>query len=156
MTQKWDSKKYSENASFVSTLGLPVLDLLAPKPNEKILDLGCGDGTLANEIQSFGCEVIGVDASDSMVAATKEKGIPAFHQSGEQLEFDNQFDAVFSNAALHWMTDYDAVLTGVHSALKHQGRFVGEFGGYGNIQSITDAIDMVFRDNPQFGKYQSP
>uniref|UniRef100_UPI003BB69CCB class I SAM-dependent methyltransferase n=1 Tax=Endozoicomonas sp. ALE010 TaxID=3403081 RepID=UPI003BB69CCB len=156
VSQKWNSKKYSKDASFVSELGFPVVDLLAPKNGEIILDLGCGDGTLAKKLESFGCEVIGVDFSESMVSSAKEKGIEAYCLSGEKLKFREHFDAVFSNAALHWMTDYDSVLNGVFSALKSNGRFIGEFGGIGNIKTITDAIDYVFKSNPKLGCYQSP
>ncbi len=154
--QNWDSERYSNNASFVSELGLPVLDLLSPKAGESILDLGCGDGTLALKIQDYGATVTGVDFSPEMIQSAQGKGINALCQSGEYLGFANQFDAVFSNAALHWMTGSLAVIEGVDRSLKSHGRFVGEFGGAGNINAITDAINMVYEANPQFGQYKSP
>ena len=156
MTQKWNSEKYTQDASFVSTLGMPVIELLSPKMDEKILDLGCGDGTLANKLTLFGCDVTGIDFSESMVNSARNKGVNAFCLSGEKLAFNQQFDAVFSNAALHWMTDYNAVLKGVHSSLTSNGRFVGEFGGFGNIASITKAIESVYQETPELGVYQSP
>ncbi len=156
MTQKWNSEKYAQDASFVSILGMPVVELLAPKSNETILDLGCGDGTLSKKLMSFGCNVTGVDFSESMISAAQKKGIHAFCMSGEKLTFNDEFDAVFSNAALHWMTDYNSVLKGVHSALKPDGRFVGEFGGIGNIASITTGIESVYQKIPELGIYQSP
>ncbi len=156
MAQKWDSEKYSQQAVFVSKLGLPVFDLLAPQHNETILDLGCGDGTLAQKLTVLGCDVTGVDTSESMVSAARKKGIKAFCQSGEQLTFNDEFDAVFSNAALHWMKDYHAVLKGVVASLHSNGRFVGEFGGFGNIASIAEAIKSVYQQTFQLDEYQSP
>ena len=156
MAQKWNSEEYANDASFVSALGMPVVDLLAPQAGEKILDLGCGDGTLALKIASLGCDVVGVDFSESMVLSAQEKGITALCQSGECLSFSEEFDAVFSNAALHWMTDYDAVLKGVHSSLKPGGRFIGEFGGAGNIAAIRKGIEAAFANTPELGEYRSP
>jgi len=154
--QKWNAKKYSQDAAFVSNLGSPVVELLAPQKGENILDLGCGDGTLAKKLEDFGCTVTGVDFDQDMIMAAKEKGINAFQQSGEALQFHNQFDAVFSNAALHWMTNYKSVLSGVHKALKSHGRFVAEFGGYGNTQTITEAIETAYSTYTELEPYQSP
>ena len=113
-SQVWDPKRYAQEAGFVSALGLPVVELLAPKSGEKILDLGCGDGTLALKLMEMGCDVIGVDSSSEFVAAARKKGVNAQCVDGRQLRFDREFDAVFSNAAMHWMRrDQDAVLNGV-------------------------------------------
>ncbi|MEM9215398.1 MAG: methyltransferase domain-containing protein [Cyanobacteria bacterium P01_F01_bin.150] len=139
--QRWNPSQYAKNARFVADLGAPVLELLAPQAGERILDLGCGDGVLTKKLQILGCEVLGVDASPEMVMATKNLGIPALVMSGEKLSFEEEeFDAVFSNAALHWMTQPDAVISGVYRSLKPGGRFVGEFGGYGNVAKISGAI----------------
>ena len=154
--QTWRANEYEKNAAFVSALGSPVLDLLAPQPGEKILDLGCGDGTLALQIQQVGAEVMAVDSSDSMVKAAQEKGLAAAVVNGETLTFNSAFDAVFTNAALHWMKDYQAVIAGVHRALKPNGRFVGEFGGAGNIQCLLEAIATTFKEYPEFGEFESP
>jgi trans-aconitate methyltransferase len=140
-SQVWDPKRYAEEAGFVSALGLPVVELLAPKSGEKILDLGCGDGTLALRLMEMGCDVIGVDSSPEFVAAAREKGVDAQCVDGQKLRFNREFDAVFSNAALHWMTDPKAVISGVYRALKPSGRFVGEFGGRGNVACIIDALN---------------
>ena len=142
-SQVWDPKTYAAEAGFVSTLGLPVVELLAPKPGEKILDLGCGDGTLALKLMDIGCEVVGVDASSEFVTAAREKGVDARRLDGQKLVFDREFDAVFSNAALHWMTDPEAVIGGVHRALKPSGRFVGELGGRGNVGSIIETLNQT-------------
>lgn len=141
--QVWDPKRYAAEAGFVSTLGLPVVELLAPKSGEKILDLGCGDGTLALKLMEIGSHVVGVDSSSEFVTAAREKGVDARCMDGQQLLFNHEFDAVFSNAALHWMKDPEAVIGGVHRALKPSGRFVGEFGGRGNVDCIIDALSQI-------------
>src|SRR3974377_1486440 len=105
----WDPEEYARNARFVSDFGAALLEWLAPKQGELILDLGCGDGALTGKIAASGAEVIGVDASPRMVEAARGRGIEAVVMSGEALTFQSDFDAVFSNAALHWMRDIDAV-----------------------------------------------
>lgn len=142
MTQGWDPERYARTARFVSDLGAPVLDLLAPQPGERILDLGCGDGVLTAELVARGCVVVvvGVDASAAQVEAARRRGLDARVMSGEQLAFDGEFDAVFSNAALHWMRDADAVIAGVRRALRPGGRFVGELGGHGCVAQIVAAL----------------
>src|ERR1700733_1442003 len=140
MTQTWNPDQYARNARFVSDLGAPVLELLDPQPGERILDLGCGDGVLTAKLQSLGCDVLGVDASAAQVEATKKLGVSAQTIDGENLPFENEFDAVFSNAALHWMrNDPDAVIAGVHKALRPGGRFVAEMGGDRCVEKIRTA-----------------
>jgi len=140
-SQEWSSSRYAENARFVSDLGAPVLELLNPQPGERILDLGCGDGALTEKISARGAEVVGVDGSPDMVAAASRKGIDARAMNAFQLDFRAEFDAVFSNAALHWMRrDPDAVIQGVRRALKPRGRFAAEMGGHGNVAAITLAL----------------
>jgi len=139
----WDPARYAEQARYVAELGLPVVTLLNPQRGERILDLGCGDGALTQKLQEFGCEVIGIDASAEMVAAVQALNLNALTIDAQQLAFAEEFDAVFSNAALHWMKDHDAVLRGVWLALKPGGRFVGEFGGQGNVQKIVNAINSA-------------
>ena len=141
--QHWDPAQYAEHARFVSDLGIPVMELLAPKPGERILDLGCGDGALTLKLAKHGCTVVGVDSSPEMVAAAKSLGLTAQVMNGHTLPFTNKFDAVFSNAALHWMTHPKDVIASVWRALKPGGRFVGEFGGYGNVASIVTAIESA-------------
>ncbi len=139
--QHWDPAQYAEHARFVSDLGMPVVELLSPRPGEDILDLGCGDGALTLKLSQLGCRVVGVDASPEMVAASNALGLTAQVMDGQTLTFINEFDAVFSNAALHWMTRPKDVIAGVWRALKPGGRFVGEFGGYGNVDAIITAIE---------------
>ena len=138
--QTWDPARYAHNARFVSELGLPVVELLAPQPGERLLDLGCGDGALTEKLVTCGCSVVGVDASSAQVEAARGRGLDVRVMSGEALQFECEFDAVFSNAALHWMKKPDAVLAGVHRALRPDGRFVGEFGGAGNVAAIEAAL----------------
>jgi trans-aconitate methyltransferase len=138
--QIWDPQGYARHASFVPALGVPVLQLLDPQPGEQVLDLGCGDGVLTQEIVARGAVVVGVDASPSMVEAARARGLDACVMAGEALAFAGDFDAVFSNAALHWMRDAEAVIAGVARALRPGGRFVGEFGGHGNVAAIVVAL----------------
>lgn len=143
--QAWNAARYARNAGFVPALGAPVADLLAARPGEHILDLGCGDGVLTARLAAIGAHVIGVDASPDLVAAAVERGVDARVMDGQALAFDHAFDAVFSNAALHWMRAPNAVLAGVQRALKPGGRFVGEFGGHGNVAAIVTALRASLR-----------
>jgi trans-aconitate methyltransferase len=142
--QTWNATQYALNGRFVAELAGGVIDLLDPRPSERILDLGCGDGALTAKIAASGAKVRGVDSSSSMVEAAQKQGIDAQVMSADALEFNHEFDAVFSNAALHWMRNQDTVLAGVHRALKPGGRFVAEMGGHGNIAAIQVALLAVF------------
>ena len=142
--QDWKADRYAEHAHFVPALGAPVLELLNPQAGERILDLGCGDGVLTEKLAAAGAIVVGVDAAADMIAASKKRGLDARVMEGGKLEFNAEFDAVFSNAALHWMkSDRDAVIAGAYRALKPGGRFVGEMGGHGCVAAITIAIIAV-------------
>ncbi len=140
---RWDPSLYATHASFVPALGAAVLDLLAPQPSERVLDLGCGDGVLTQKLIAAGCDVVGVDADPAMVAAAQAKGIDARLGDARALDFDAEFDAVFTNAALHWVGQPDVVTAGVKRALKAGGRYVGEFGGHANIAAIRTALIAV-------------
>jgi len=139
----WDPALYAANAAFVPALGSAVLDLLAPKVGERILDLGCGDGVLTLKLVEAGCTVVGVDADPAMVAAAQAKGLDARLGDARALDFAGEFDAVFTNAALHWVGQPDVVTVGVRRALKPGGRYVGEFGGHANIAAIRTALIAV-------------
>jgi trans-aconitate methyltransferase len=143
MTQIWNPTAYAEAGAFVPSLGAGVLEWLAPQPGERILDLGCGDGQLTTKIAARGAEVVGFDASAAMIAVARSRGIEAHLGNAESLPFNHEFDAVFSNAALHWVRDQDAMLAGVHRALKPGGRFVAEMGGQGNVAAIRTALIAV-------------
>lgn len=141
---EWKAERYAKNADFVPALGRPVVNLLAPKAGERILDLGCGDGVLTAQIAETGAIVTGIDASPDMIAAARRRGLDARVIDGQSLAFAGEFDAVFSNAAIHWMAnDPGAVIAGVKRALKPGGRFVAEMGGHGNIAAIVVAMMVV-------------
>ena len=142
--EAWSAEEYAAHAAFVATLGKPLLSLLNLKPGMKVLDLGCGDGTLSREISQSGADVVAIDLSPDMVAHAKASGVDARIGDGQHLHFHNEFDAVFSNAALHWMTENpQAAVDGVYRALKPGGRFVAEMGGRGNITHIIEAFKEV-------------
>ena len=139
---RWSPADYAQNAAFVPRLGDAVLQLLAPQPGELILDVGCGDGVLTARIAAAGAKVIGLDASPEMVEAARSRGIDAFVADAEAMDLARfgRFDAVFSNAALHWMLDPAAVASGIFAALRAGGRFVGEMGGEGNLAALRRGL----------------
>jgi SAM-dependent methyltransferase len=150
-TQTWDPLAYERNGSFVHALAGGVLEWLNAQPGEYVLDLGCGNGQLTQRISDSGAHVLGVDASAEMVTAARERGIEAEQASAEALPFlDGTFDAVFSNAVLHWVRDQDAMMRQVHRVLKPGGRFVAEMGGHGNVAAIHVALTAVL-DRHGFG-----
>src|SRR5437773_7801451 len=141
--QRWRAETYATTAHFVPALGAAVLELLDPQPGERILDLGCGDGVLTEKLLAAGAEIVAVDAAPDMIAAARGRGIDARVVPGQSLAFEREFDAVFSNAALHWMHPPEAVLTGVGRALKPGGRFVAEMGGHNNTAAVLVAAAAV-------------
>ena len=141
--QHWSAARYAATAHFVPAFGAPVVELLAPQPGERILDLGCGDGVLTEKIAAAGAMVVAVDAAPDMVAAARARGLDARVVPGQSLAFEREFDAVFSNAALHWMHPQEAVLAGIARALKPGGRFVAEMGGHNNTAAIQTAFRAV-------------
>jgi trans-aconitate methyltransferase len=141
----WDTELYEARHNFVWRLGEGVVELLAPRAGERILDLGCGPGQLTDKISQSGAEVVGVDSSPSMIGQARQNfpKLVFVLQDAAAMTFDNEFDAVFSNAALHWMLDPAAVVKAVSKALRPGGRFVAEMGGKGNIQTVVNAIQHV-------------
>lgn len=154
--QTWSAQSYDENVRFVSVYGEGVVDWLSPIAGKRILDLGCGDGALTVQLIKVGAKVVGVDAAPDFVRAAKERGLDARLCDGRSLPFDQEFDAVFSNAALHWMTNPQAVAKGVARALKPGGRFVGEFGGHGNVAAIVTAMVAAARARGADSSLASP
>jgi trans-aconitate methyltransferase len=146
--QEWSADDYARHGRFVADLAGGVLAWLDPQPGERILDLGCGDGALTEKLVAAGARVLGVDASESMIAAAAARGLDVRQADGQALDFRAEFDAVFSNAALHWMPDAAAVAAGVHRALVPGGRFVAEFGGHGNIAAVRTGLRAVA---PRYG-----
>jgi trans-aconitate methyltransferase len=145
-SQTWNTDAYAANGRFVATLASGVVNLLNPQSGEEILDLGCGDGALTEQLAATGAIVIGVDSSPTMLAAARERNLHVEHHDATALPYRNQFDAVFSNAALHWIagiSGQQAMLAGVHRTLRPGGRFIAEMGGHGNIAAIRTALQAT-------------
>ena len=140
-TSQWDAADYARVGGFVPKLGLAALDLLDPRPGEIILDVGCGDGTLTEKILERGAGVVGIDNSPSMVGAARRRGLDARLMDAAELKFSAAFDAVFSNATLHWVLNKERAARAIWFALKDGGRFGGEMGGAGNLQRLRQALD---------------
>lgn len=138
----WDADGYDRSFGFVAGHGFALVDLLDPRPGERVLDLGCGTGTLTAELAERGAAVLGVDADPQMVSAARAQHpeISFDVADAHELTVARPYDAVFSNAALHWMTDPDRVVTNVREALSPGGRFVAEMGGAGNVATILEAL----------------
>ncbi|AIE59133.1 class I SAM-dependent methyltransferase [Bacillus methanolicus] len=141
-SDNWNAHLYDSKHSFVSKFGEDLIELLAPKKGEYILDLGCGTGDLAYKLNKLGVNVIGIDKSENMVDQAKKKypHIKFEVQDALNLDYHCEFDAVFSNATLHWVKPPKQALICIYKALKQDGRFVAEFGGKGNVKIITDEI----------------
>jgi trans-aconitate methyltransferase len=141
----WNAELYDDKLSFVSDFGKGVVELLHPQKGEEILDLGCGTGDLTYEISKSGAIVTGSDFSREMIEKACEKypHIPFKVENGETFRTNKKYDAVFSNAALHWMKQADKVVESVGLALRSGGRFVAEFGGQGNVQTVIRGITEV-------------
>ena len=146
-TKAWNTELYEAKHSFVWKLGEGLLELLDPKPGERILDLGCGTGHLTERISNSGAKVVGLDASPDMIGQARQNfpDVTFVLADAAKLNFEGEFDAIFSNAALHWMTDAAAVASGMARALRPGGRLVAEFGGKGNIRQVMNAIEAVLR-----------
>src|SRR5215471_910163 len=146
---QWDAAEYDAKHAFVYEKAKGLVELLAPKAGERILDLGCGTGVLTAEIAGRGAEILGVDRSEEMIAQARKK-FPALRfevMDARELRFKMdgaEFDAVFSNAVLHWIPEPEQVIAGVARALKPGGRFVAEFGGKGNIQRLVAGFQRAF------------
>ena len=141
--QTWSADTYSTHGRFVADLAGAVVEWLDPKPGEHILDLGCGDGALTEKLAAAGANVVGFDMSDDLLSAARARGLNVMAGDGHALSFVEEFDAVFSNAALHWMAQPELVIAGIHAGLKPGGRFVAEFGGHGNVAAIVTAMRAV-------------
>lgn len=141
-SQSWDASLYESKHAFVWKHGAPVLELLAPQPGEQILDLGCGTGQLTAQIAAAGAEVMGIDKAASMIeqARANYPDLRFEVADGSNFSFAEPFDAVFSNAAIHWMREPARVVACIAQALKPGGRFVAEFGGKGNTAPLIEAV----------------
>ena len=140
-TSKWDAADYARVGGFVAELGGAALDLLDPQPGERILDVGCGEGTLTAKIVERGATVLGIDNSPEMIEAARAKGIDAVLMAAEELPFESEFDAAFSNATLHWVLEKEQAARAIFRALKPGGRVAGERGGGGTLKSLRVSLD---------------
>lgn len=138
----WNATLYDDSHRFISEYGTAVVDLLGPQKGEKILDVGCGTGDLANELAEKGAIVTGIDQSENMIQEAKEKYEHSHFEVADasHLTYKEKFDAVFSNAALHWIQTPDKVIRSVYNSLKNGGRFVAEFGAHQNIEVLLNEI----------------
>ncbi len=138
----WNAKTYDETHDFVWQMGAGVVELLAPQANESILDLGCGTGHLSAQIAQSGARVIGLDASPAMLEkARREYPQLEFHRAdARDFELNQRFDAVFSNATLHWIHEPERAIERVFHHLQPGGRFVAELGGQGNVAALDSAL----------------
>ncbi|MFD2656098.1 class I SAM-dependent methyltransferase [Gracilibacillus thailandensis] len=155
----WSSNLYDERHSFVSNLGKGVLYLLSPKEGERILDVGCGTGDLANEIDKMGANITGVDRSSNMIQEAQNKYSNLHFQAMDvyDMEFHNEFDAVFSNATLHWVTKPKQALERLYQSLHSGGRLVVEFGGKDNVLYIRQAIQESYHQLfPTYDQLEEP
>jgi trans-aconitate 2-methyltransferase len=144
----WDSALYDDRHSFVWRSGASLIELLNPQPGERILDLGCGTGHLTAQIAETGAVVVGVDSSPSMIAQARQN-FPSLRfvlADASGFRFEEPFDAVFSNAALHWIPDAEPVVKSIAAALRPGGRLVLEMGARGNIEQIRQAIETVLTE----------
>jgi trans-aconitate methyltransferase len=147
VTDSWNAELYDEKHSFVWKLGSPVIELLAPQPSERILDLGCGLGQLTAQIAQSGAEVFGLDNSPAMIEEARRSypHLPFREADAHDFDVAEPFDAVFSNAVLHWITEPNRVIECIARALKPKGRVVVEFGGKGNVRFLASAIETACR-----------
>lgn len=150
----WNSSLYQEKHAFVWKYGENLLEILNPQPNERILDLGCGTGQLTEKIAESGAELTGIDSADKMIEKAKQN-YPQLHfqvADAKNFQLSQPVDAVFSNATLHWIPEADEVISSINKSLKTGGRFIAEFGGKGNIESIVKALyaalEKIGFDNP--------
>lgn len=154
---QWNVELYEDKHSYVWQYGSKILEMLAPQPGESILDLGCGTGQLTAQIAATGAKVVGLDAASSAIAQCRQN-YPQLEfkvADGANFTVDRSFDAVFSNAALHWIQPPAAAVKCIYKALKPGGRFVAEFGGKGNIKQIIEAINRAFEE-PDYNPWYFP
>jgi len=146
---KWNAELYDQKHAFVFQFGENLVELLDVKADERILDLGCGTGYLTDQIQKLGANVVGIDASPEMIEQAKGNytDVRFAVADASNFHFDQPFDAVFSNAVLHWVQDQDSMMKCVYDSLRPGGRFVAEMGGKGNVEKLIAATKKVLQEH---------
>jgi trans-aconitate methyltransferase len=154
---QWNVELYQDKHSYVWEYGTKILAMLAPQPRERILDVGCGTGQLTAEIAAVGAEVVGLDLAEDAIAQCRQHypHIEFKVANGANFTCEQSFDAVFSNAALHWIQPPAAAAQCIYQALKPGGRFIAEFGGKGNVQQIIEAMNQALAE-PEYNPWYFP
>jgi trans-aconitate methyltransferase len=145
---KWNTALYDDKHAFVTQLGSGVMELLAPRRGERILDVGCGTGHLTAQIADSGAIVTGLDHSAEMIVAARNSypQIEFLQADISSVHLDRTFDAIFSNAALHWVHRAEEAVICMSRLLTLGGRFVVEFGGRGNVRRICEGLERAVAD----------
>jgi trans-aconitate 2-methyltransferase len=154
---RWDAGLYDERHAFVWQHGAALLELLGPRPGERVLDLGCGTGHLTAQVAAAGVEVVGIDLAPTMIEQAR-RTYPQLRfevADARDFTFAEPFDAVLSNAALHWVRPPERAIACVHRALRPGGRFVAELGGRGNVRAIRAALARA-AEAVGVGPWQAP
>ena len=158
MNIQWDAEKYTSNFSFVHKYGNSVTELIEAPEGSRVLDLGCGNGALTGVLKDQGFQVIGLDDSKDLLSVAKKyfHDLEFIHADATDFSLKEQVDVVFSNAVFHWIDreKQPDMLRCVYNALKENGEFVFEFGGYGNNRLIHEALAKAFAEQGYF--YQVP
>lgn len=144
----WNTSLYDQKHAFVFEFGKGLVSLLDPQPGERILDIGCGTGHLASEIAERGAHVVGIDSSPAMIEAARQAYPDLTFQveDAQSFSFAEPFDAIFSNATLHWINEPEKAVKCIAAALKPGGRLVAEFGGKGNVATIVTAAQHAIEE----------
>ena len=139
---QWNAQLYDKSFSYIQNMAFELIDRLSPEAGERIIDLGCGTGLMTNEIRKKGALVEGLDNDPAMIQLARERYpyIKFMCLSAAEFRTDVEYDAIFSNAALHWMKQPDLVINRIANALKPGGRFVGEMGGAGNVDTLIKSL----------------
>jgi len=147
-SDSWNVNLYNKKHNFVYEYGEDLLKLLDPKKGEHILDLGCGSGQLTYQISKSETVVTGIDSSKKMIEAAKINypEINFYVKNAANFNFDKPFDAIFSNAVLHWVLESEKAVKSMSNNLKHGGRLVLEFGGKGNVETILNAVRKILQN----------
>ena len=142
---KWNAELYDQKHAFVYGFGENLAQVLAVKPGDRVLDLGCGTGYLTNLLRAAGADITGFDSSAEMVQQARLNHPETRYEvaNAEDFNFGANYDAVFSNAVLHWVKNHAAMMRSVYNSLKPGGRFVAEMGGKGNVDLLVNATRQV-------------